>query len=59
MPPSKIQGAKGSVWVAGVDDAWDYDCADLPRAFPVSLRPHPRETNQNAAKWCAHSVRPL
>jgi len=29
----EIAGAAGSVWVAGVDDAWDYDCADLRRAL--------------------------
>ena len=23
----------GSLWVAGVDDVWDYDCADLPGAL--------------------------
>jgi predicted MPP superfamily phosphohydrolase len=29
----EIAGQHGSVWVAGVDDAWDYDCADLRRAL--------------------------
>lgn len=29
----KIATSRGSVWIAGVDDAWDYDCADLPGAL--------------------------
>jgi predicted MPP superfamily phosphohydrolase len=29
----EIPGPRGSIWIAGVDDAWDYDCADLPRAL--------------------------
>jgi len=29
----EIAGPQGSIWVAGVDDSWDYDCSDLPRAL--------------------------
>lgn len=29
----EIARPEGSIWVAGVDDAWDYECSDLPRAL--------------------------
>jgi predicted MPP superfamily phosphohydrolase len=29
----EIVNPRGSVWIVGVDDAWDYDCADLPGAL--------------------------
>ena len=29
----RIRKPRSSIWVAGVDDAWDYACADLPRAL--------------------------
>ena len=47
----EITESGDNVWIAGVDDAWDYDCADLPRA--LSRMP------PDASRFCSRTARIL
>lgn len=52
----EIGGERGSIWVAGVDDAWDYDCADLGARSPM----YPREPSKSCWRTArTPSAKPL
>jgi predicted MPP superfamily phosphohydrolase len=68
MRPSSAKISQSSIWVAGLDDAWDYDCADLDRAltnvpagsFRILLAHSPDTIGQAAASGihlylCGHT----